>query len=439
MDELERVAASYLLRPRGSVCPSSAAVDIDDEDDDDDRFADDGSVYIYREGDGLPSDTDQPGGDEQDEDGEHNGSSGGFDHSRRDLFSPQGEDEDNDRPRHENRGRLWQDERRDEPPSARLRDGGNTSGSSCNWGGLGGKIHQEASPQRFEDVPTPIQRGGHGGKGGAGSNVAGGVHNNDNRQPNVGRHTWEQQQQQQRRFGSSGGIEQTTSKRVWPGRGTQQSQAGVGLAHEYPGAKKHLGRRNHNDPKNGGVGSVDGRSSWPGDSQGETPAEAFVIPVPGASYSAKIDRGLQGLGGRDATIRRGAGEDDDDVVVEHSAKVRQTAERLRKMILDRQASANRSIREVFGHFDRRRCGYVNVAEMRDALVDLRLHLSPKEGQVSDLLTINLWLNVGTGYQALPARAVGASLRVLLSHECPPFQLRFEQHYSIQAGICKVPV
>ncbi|CAM9340191.1 unnamed protein product, partial [Laminaria digitata] len=65
---------------------------------------------------------------------------------------------------------------------------------------------------------------------------------------------------------------------------------------------------------------------------------------------------------------------------ESSRKVEQVAARLREMILDRQASAGRSVRQVFGHFDRRRCGYVNVSEMRDALADLRLNVSPDQAQ-----------------------------------------------------------
>lgn len=383
------------------MCLSSAAVDADDEDadDDDDRFADDGSVYIYREGDGSPSGNDQPGrgDDEQDEDDvEHNGSSGGgFDRDRRNFFAPQGIDGgDNERARRESGGRRWQDEHRDEPPSSRLReDDNNTSSSSCNLGGLSRKIHRGVSAQSSEDVSTtPVQCGGHGGRGGGGHDVEAGVNNNnndDNRQGNIGRHTREQQQQQQRHAGSSGGVEQAASKHVGSGRGAEQSQAGARQTHEPPGVKQQQGRRNHNDLKHGGFGLLDERNSWPDSNfrEEQPPAQAFVIPVPGASYSAKIDRGLQGRGGRETAIARGAaGEGDEGTVVEYSAKVRHTAERLRKMILDRQASTNRSIREVFGHFDRRRCGYVNVAQMRDALADLRLHLSPKEGQVSELLT-----------------------------------------------------
>ncbi|CAM9846804.1 unnamed protein product, partial [Discosporangium mesarthrocarpum] len=48
------------------------------------------------------------------------------------------------------------------------------------------------------------------------------------------------------------------------------------------------------------------------------------------------------------------------------------------MILERQASAGRSVRQIFTHFDRGGCGYINVAEMSEALTDLRLRLSAEE-------------------------------------------------------------
>ncbi|CAM9167581.1 unnamed protein product, partial [Sphacelaria rigidula] len=54
--------------------------------------------------------------------------------------------------------------------------------------------------------------------------------------------------------------------------------------------------------------------------------------------------------------------------------------RLRQMILGRQASTGRSVRQIFGHFDRRGCGYVNAGEIQDALTDLRFDVSPSEAK-----------------------------------------------------------
>lgn len=62
-------------------------------------------------------------------------------------------------------------------------------------------------------------------------------------------------------------------------------------------------------------------------------------------------------------------------------KIRRVADRLRQMILERQSSADRSMIQVFGHFDRRGCGYVNTEDMMEALTDLCLNLSPAETQV----------------------------------------------------------
>lgn len=363
MDELERVAASYLLRPRGSTCFSSGNAvdeDIDDDDDDDDRFADDGSVYIYREGDSSPSAEDPPQGREnqQEEDAERGG---GDDSGRngRNFFAPQGVDGD-DRAGHENNSGLWQDERRPKPSSARAPEAG--------WGVSGSGGHRGVSGQRTENGPTSMQHGG----------VAAGVNSKDSRQGNTDLYAW-QHQEQQRLVGPSGGADLANRIHMRSVGGAQQTQPGDGKACEPPAATLE-GRQKKSD-----LNFLPGRGIG-----GETPPaeEPFAVPVLGASYSAKIDRGLQGRGGRDTTTARGLpGEGcDGGASAEPSAKVRQTAARLRSMILERQASANRSIREVFGHFDRRRCGYVNVAEMRDALADLRLHLSPEEGKVSELQT-----------------------------------------------------
>lgn len=333
-------------------------------DDDDDRFADDGSVYIYREGDSSPSVGDPPQGydKQQEQDAEHGGGDES-DRTGRDSFAPQGVDDD-DRARRENDGKLWQDKRRLEPSAVRTREGGRSS-SGHIWGVSGGDGgHRGASLQRRENESTPTQHGGGGG------GIAAGVNSKEGRQGQADIQAWQEQQEQRRLVGPSGGADLANRKHMRSGGGVQQARAGVGRASE-PLATTLEGRRKKNDRG----------------FRGETPAEAFAVPVPGASYSARIDRGMQGRGGRDTTIARGLGGGDDaGALPDPSAKVRQTTTRLRNMILDRQASANRSIREVFGHFDRRRCGYVNVAEIRDALADLRLNLSPEEGKVGELQT-----------------------------------------------------
>lgn len=364
VDELERVAASYLLRPRGSMCLSSGNA-LEDNQGDDGRFADDGSVYIYREGDSSSSAEDPPRGrDNQHEEDAEYGGDDDSDRNRRNFFAPP--DVGDDRARHDNDGRLWQDKRPLEPSSVRTQEAGRSS-SGREWGVSGGDVHRGVSVQRTENRSAPMQRGGGGG------DVAAGVNSKDsNRQGEIDLQAW-QQEEQQRIVGPSGGSDLASRKQMGSGGGAQQVQPGVGRAPE-PLAATLDGRKKKND-----------RSFLPGRGfGGETPAETFTVPVPGASYSAKVGTGLQGRGGRDTTVARGLGAGDDPgPPTEPSAKVRQAADRLRSMILERQVSANRSTREVFGHFDRRRCGYVNVVEMRDALADLRLNLSPEEGKVSE--------------------------------------------------------
>lgn len=363
MDELERVAASYLLRPRGSVCLSSGHP-VDDNDDD--RFADDGSVYIYREGDSSPSAEDRPQGSEKqekEEGAEHGGRDSADHRNRRDLFTTQDVDED-DNLLHEYGSRRWQDERRREPTSARTREAGRSS-SGYTWGESVGDLHRGAAVPCAENGPMPLQHGE--GRGDVAAEVS-------SSEGEMGLEGW--QHQEHRRVARPSGAQDLTKRKHMSSDGdAQRTQPGVGRASEP--SSTHEWRTKKND-----------RSCLPAqDFGGEAPAEVFAIPVPGANYSAKIDRGLQRWGGRDTAFARGLGKGGDaGTPSEPNAKVRQAAARLRSMILDRQASANRSIREVFGHFDRRRCGYVNVAEMRDALADLRLHLSPDEGKVSKLQT-----------------------------------------------------
>ncbi len=363
------MAASYLLRPHGSACLSSGkAVDDKDDHDDHDRFADDGSVYIYREDDGSPS------GNGPQEDGQgKTDSGGGFDYDRRNVFAPHGEDEEGRARRYEDGFRGWQDERRRDLPSARKGEVG--GGSRRRWGGTGGELHGGVPVQQHPaDGPVPIQRGGGGGDGAAGTS------SNQHREEVTGGPAW--RQRQQHALWPSGGADESSRTHAGLGGNARQANDGAGRRAPEPSAAAHGGRRTNRDSNSGGVSNLDDRGTLLDRSfGGETPTEGFVIPVPGASYSAKVDRGSQARGGRDPSIARGVGEVEGETLQEPRAKVRQVAVRLRSMILERQASANRSLREVFGHFDRRRCGYVNVAEMRDALADLRLILSSEEAKV----------------------------------------------------------
>ncbi|CAM9655055.1 unnamed protein product [Ectocarpus sp. 6 AP-2014] len=198
----------------------------------------------------------------------------------------------------------------------------------------------------------------------------------------------QQQQQQQQHRHQPRRVAESCSV---PGHATSNQAGSGGLGDKHnkmrggrtndPSSAPHDGPKSQSDHNRCNVASLDGRdaSADRKSSRRCVPAKQFVVPVPGASYSPKIDRGLRGWRDRDkSNSTRGPGEEHGDGAWKPNDKVRDIAARLRSMILERQASANRSIREVFGHFDRRRCGYVNIAEMRDALADLRIKLSARE-------------------------------------------------------------
>ncbi|CAM9443660.1 unnamed protein product, partial [Hapterophycus canaliculatus] len=363
VDELERVAASYLLRPRGSTCFSSAAVNDEDDEDDlgDNRFADDGSVYIYREGDGspLPSERAQ----RQEENEVHiNGDGGGsqeFDgdgvHNRGSSFTPQ-RVKDGVRTHRVNGCKLWQDER------SKKHEGNRRSSYSCNRSGPSGENHRGMSIPCAENRPFLRQHGGHGDRDSIrAGGVADGLNSNTMREPHADCHSLHRR------------TNQVTTNSL-----DRNSPLEVVRVDDWSGATPDEGG-NDIGPNRGGVGSFDNSTPQPDRAYcEERPPERFALPVPGACYSAKVGKDLQGRGWHDrSTVPAGrqAGR-----ALAPSAKARQTAACLRNMIMDRQASANRSIREVFRHFDRRRCGYVNVAEMREALADLRISLSPDEAK-----------------------------------------------------------
>lgn len=342
MDELERVAASYLLHPRGSVCHSSPAVV-------EDRFADDGSVYIYREDDG---------------------SSQGYEEGRREHNNV------GEVSRHShNRGQLDEDDSMDQEctkasTSARTRENGNVGERSCggsdgdHWGdfqqrdmcgsrqALGGQACRDTEGRKRE---AGVQSRTCGSSlTFCGGDVAAGIHQRDRVKTGTA---------SQNHHGPPGII----CGRSQAGSGTE-SQRGV---HRQLDTTKRKPETHSNLPTKNGCNSHPDHHG-----QGDVPPE-MLVPVPGANYSPKADKGVHGRGCR----RASAGDSEGGAAV-HSAKVKQAAVRLREMILDRQASAGRSIRQVFGHFDRRGCGYVNVEEMREALADLRLNLSPSESKVS---------------------------------------------------------
>lgn len=321
VDELERVAAMYLLRPSGSIYQSSFAVA-------DDRFADDGSVYIYREENGGPPSVRGQGGEERK--GESNG------------------------------GRKFRD--RETLSRDVERDSGN------RWEGDGGEVSAAV-------VPT------------------GNNNNRDRRRiaPN-GDHAG---------IPSKGSVNESNAALDEPSAGRGGGgDAAAGMHHRDRSGEGKILRQ---PPESSGTGQESAKGAGGSDCQNHVEhAPNGGRPGQDANrallddFTSRSDRGLReaasletldtgsGAGASRSTGREGAAGEDlgGKPAAESSRKVEKVAARLREMILDRQVSAGRSVRQVFGHFDRRRCGYVNVPEMRDALADLRLNVSPDHAQVS---------------------------------------------------------
>lgn len=350
VDELERVAASYLLRRRGSIRRSSAGVD--------DRFADDGSVYIYRECDGS--------GDAEEVEEQDEGGAGGRRHTRERVDC-----------RADNEGHYqWQEERREASPSLRTRDNGNVM-----------ERQRTNSEGDCRGLPRQLQA-----TGGSSASVRGQAVGADNRlgerdarmkpRPYSGGLTLSSGDIAAVMHRSERGGAMTTIQRQHPASadvGPQKSDLTVGGS-EGHARGSYLSTGGREGARRGGGALVlidDCSPSLDHGGQVEAPPE-MLVPAPGATYSPKVESGLQG-----SEDDRARGTMRGDAVEHGNAKVRQLAVRLREMILDRQASASRSMRQVFCHFDRRGCGYVNAAEMRDALVDLRLHTSPTEAKVRE--------------------------------------------------------
>ncbi|CAM9173992.1 unnamed protein product, partial [Chrysoparadoxa australica] len=161
---------------------------------------------------------------------------------------------------------------------------------------------------------------------------------------------------------------------------SMQLQAPASAA-EWDGDMLGEGRREAESTQEGSIGND---SSTCGDwSQGmeigavvgvggcvEVP-QGIPVPVPGASYSARACRGGA------PSSQRGRGMERAVVA----------AKMLRRMVQERQASTGRSLRQIYRHFDRRECGYVNASDLRLALEDLRIGL-PSHDELLALIAID---------------------------------------------------
>lgn len=321
VDELERVAATYLLRPSGSIYQSSFTVA-------DDRFADDGSVYIYREENGPPSARGHEGEELISE------SSGGRNCRDRTTLS---------------QGIEW--DQRDR----RERDGGEASTGVIPTGNSNNRDRRRVAPgdDRAGIAFEASVNGSNGalndppaGRGGGGDAAAGVHHRDRSGEGQMLRQPPESPTADQASAkGASAGVYQKRGACAPHGGGARPGQDANRALFDDCTSRPDHGRRE------------------------DAPLEALDTETgPRASGST----------GREGAPRDNFGG---KPAAESSRKVEQVAARLREMILDRQASAGRSVRQIFGHFDRRRCGYVNVSEMRDALADLRLNVSRDQAQV----------------------------------------------------------
>lgn len=359
------MAASYLLRPRGSFRRASPV--------EDDRFADDGSVYIYREGDSM----------EHDENDDHKGGRTGRDRSDQyhdgddnDHLWREGYDSDGSpqaRPGEQNDS--WRDtsdtskafDRRNRSDT-RGEGGGEQGGGGGEGGGGGGEGGNWAICESSNTNPNGSEvfgtfRGGvapaivdkEGGTAEAkactptlhdgGGDIAAGVNRNDGVRATGERWQRAESVDGRQRRDEARGTDDSKSRR-----------ADVLSA----GRTKNLDDGDEVGEGDSCLGGYKGRI-------GEPPVDTLVPPAPAVSrYPNALEND---------EVRREGGDEDTN-------KLRQMAARLRQMILNRQTSAGRSIRQVFGHFDRRGCGYVNANEMKEALTDLRLNPSARETQAS---------------------------------------------------------
>lgn len=355
MDELERVAASYLLNPRGSATCSSSSFQ------DDETYADDGSVYIYREDAVSPSQQEDWGeyGDYDDENGgrcaarqtgrhfaRHNTKHDSYQRwetgQRGDVPSPTTTKKDDIYV--QRRGSDPNHTRRDFPRQGVI-ESNDTVRRQDDYGRGSGERAKSSMGARNGIDPGDL-----------GGDTAGGMCRSDS----AGNSS-------QQRLAPCACAPETVHD-----EGGDLLQA-RGLPHRLPkgndGRHKTDSSARFDDP---GASRADNRV------QVDAPQEESKPVLTVTNYSPNVDKRAQGKErGKGTTTSKHGGSAGNS-----GAEVRQVATRLREMILERQASAGRSIRQIFGHFDRHGCGYVKADELRDALADLRLRVSPREAQVS---------------------------------------------------------
>ncbi|CAM9384131.1 unnamed protein product, partial [Choristocarpus tenellus] len=123
----------------------------------------------------------------------------------------------------------------------------------------------------------------------------------------------------------------------------------------------------------------------------ETPLDV-AVNMPATKYSPSMGKYTHGIKPQGAvkggTMARGIDRDSESRDARAGTmgpadngkgnRVHRAAIHLRRMVMERQAATNCSLKRIFGHFDRRFCGYVNSEEMREALSDLRLKISAEE-------------------------------------------------------------
>lgn len=318
-DELERVAASYLLRP-GSSFRRSPPIEEND------RFADDGSVYLYREGDGIGNTDAEEYGMEDEAERYRARIQDHDDHGWR--------EERMLRDRDHSRGEIDRfslaDNRPAIPPGVR----GSISGSIRT---PSGKVVSGGGAPSAQDVRTAGTRSTSFSDGG-----------------DVARH-----RERWRQLGGSESDRQLARDHV-PSRSDGHSR-GADVS--------ELGRVIESKAGDA-TDAPHGREGRIMEQPPETVVPVCIEQMDSGLHSRKHGRSCAASGGGEAKYGSS------------NTKLRRMAVRLRQMILDRQASTDRSIRQVFGHFDRRGCGYVNAEEMRDSLTDLRFDVTPSEAQVN---------------------------------------------------------
>lgn len=312
------MAASYLLRP-GSSFRRSPPIEENE------RFADDGSVYLYREGDGVRNaDAEESGIEDETERyrariQDHNDR--GW---REDLIS---------RDRDRSNGERYRCSLEDDTPTISAGVRGSIGGSSH---ASSGKAVSGGGTPSAQDVRTVKTRSPSFSNAG-----------------DVSR-----QRERWRRLGGSESDHQLERNRVRPSSGGYSHEAEV----------SELGRAMEST-----AGDATDRSYGREGHTMEPPPEMAVSACNEQTgsrlHSTKQAQSCLPVGGEVKNMN-------------NNTKLRRMAVRLRQMILDRQASTNRSTRQVFGHFDRRGCGYVNAEEIRDALTDLRFDVTLSDTQVN---------------------------------------------------------